>query len=346
MTVNHKAILFFNWFGTGIIMPVMSLMLLSRGCTLQTLSAAIGIYSVTVIVAEVPSGTFADLHGRKTAFLASCAAYMISFITLFFAFGFWSTAAAMLFQGLGRAFSSGSIEALIIEDSIEKSGEASLAKVTSSISVIRSIGIASGAILGGILPDVLNYSIHIAVRVASIITAGIAALLFLRENKRDGKIGTTLLDHLKMSKDLIMSGRTLIAILICICVFSVMLFTLETYWQPAFREIIPEDRQVMLGVICTLGFAATALGGFLMGKSKLNTGRSRWTAYSALAAGMAICLFILAFQRSALGFAAFYALAYLFLGGRFVNRPYKNISAQHNILQGTIWGILFSPNKH
>jgi MFS family permease len=323
MKLTHKLILFLNWLGTGIMMPVLSLALLSRGCTLQTLGVAFGIYSVIVIAGELPSGIFADIYGRKTAFLISCAANVISFVILLFSAGFWATAAAMLFQGLGRAFSSGSIEALMIEQSMEKYGENCLGRVTSSISVAQCSGIAVGALIGGVLPDYNDYTLHIAVRAALIIAVGLLALLLLRESGRDGTKRITLKEHLTESKNLLMNRRALKAILLCIGMASVMLFSLETYWQPALRAIAKGNPQLLSGVICTAGFAATALGSFVMGRIKPAPRRSRWAAYLCLIAGVAVSLLLLSFQKSAAGFAAMYVLFYLFLGA--VNVPEQTI---------------------
>jgi MFS family permease len=60
-----------------------------------------------------------------------------------------------------------------------------------------------------------------------------------------------------------------------------------------------------------------------MGRIKPASGNSRWTAYLCLLAGSAVCLFLLSFQKAAVGFAAMYVLFYLFLGA--VNVPEQTI---------------------
>ena len=106
----YKLIVFFNWFGSGLMMPVSSMILLSRGCTISTLSIAIGIYSAATIAMEVPSGIIADIYGRKKAYLLSCFAYIAAYCLICFSVSFWTIIPAMLVQGVGRAFSSGSLE--------------------------------------------------------------------------------------------------------------------------------------------------------------------------------------------------------------------------------------------
>ena len=61
MRKSVQLIYLLRFFGTGIILPVLSLLLLSRGATIETISLVIGLYSLTVILAEFPSGVFADL---------------------------------------------------------------------------------------------------------------------------------------------------------------------------------------------------------------------------------------------------------------------------------------------
>ena len=59
MRKSIQLIYLLRFFGTGIIIPVLSLLLLARGATIETISLVIGLYSLTVIVAEFPSGVFA-----------------------------------------------------------------------------------------------------------------------------------------------------------------------------------------------------------------------------------------------------------------------------------------------
>jgi predicted MFS family arabinose efflux permease len=206
---------------------------------------------------------------------------------------------------------------------MERYGENCLSRVTSSISVAQCSGIAIGALIGGVLPDYNDYTLHIAVRAALMIAVGLLALLLLGESGLEGKQRITLKEHLAKSRNLLINRRALKAILLCIGMASVMLFSLETYWQPELKAIAEGNSQLLFGVICTAGFAATALGSFVMGRLKPASRNSRWTAYLCLLAGSAVCLFLLSFQKAAVGFAAMYVLFYLFLGA--VNVPEQTI---------------------
>ena len=56
---------------TGLMLPIMSLMIISRGAGTEFLPLIVGTYSLTAILFEFPSGVFSDLFGRKKTFLIS-----------------------------------------------------------------------------------------------------------------------------------------------------------------------------------------------------------------------------------------------------------------------------------
>ena len=80
MSLSHKILFFLNSFSTGILTPVLTLVLCSHGANISTVSVFLGIFAVTVMVLEVPSGVFADLKGRKNTFLMSHIFIWLSFL--------------------------------------------------------------------------------------------------------------------------------------------------------------------------------------------------------------------------------------------------------------------------
>jgi len=74
-----QLVFFLRMLATGIISPVLALMLLAHGGTIETVSLLIGVYSVTVVAAEFPSGVLADLFGQRRTFLLSTLFGVLSF---------------------------------------------------------------------------------------------------------------------------------------------------------------------------------------------------------------------------------------------------------------------------
>jgi MFS family permease len=220
----------------------------------------------------------------------------------------------MILQGMGRAFSSGSIDALAMEDALERGGEGSISGAASSLSVYQSVGIAAGALIGGLLPNYQDYTLHLMVRMGLLITVTFLAAFFLKEQRTDCVQKITLRGHLSQSRALFAAKRTLRDILLCIMAASVVLFSVETYWQPAFAAIAADNAQALSGVLCAAGFAATTLSSFVMGRLKLGEQRQWWITYFILLGGMALSVLILAFQHTIGGFTALYILFYASLG--------------------------------
>ena len=59
-----QGIIFLKNMATGILAPMLTLALLQHGANIRTISLFIGLYSATIILAEFPSGVFADLCGK------------------------------------------------------------------------------------------------------------------------------------------------------------------------------------------------------------------------------------------------------------------------------------------
>ena len=89
MKPAQRLILFLHSFSGGVLMPILSLLLLERGCDLRTLPLVLGVYSATVILCEVPTGVCADLLGRKKTFLISCALGVGSMLALLLSGSVW-----------------------------------------------------------------------------------------------------------------------------------------------------------------------------------------------------------------------------------------------------------------
>ena len=314
MSPLQGIVLFLNWFGAGLLQPILSLLLLSRGCTIQTLPLALGVYSLTVLVLEVPSGVFADWRGRRTTFLASLVFYLISFALMLSARAFSAVAAAMVAQGAGRAFSSGSLDALIIDGAVARLGEGALPRVSAQLMVLQSAGVALGALLGGFLPESAGFRLHLVVRVVLLILTGLLGGLFLREDLRPGQGRPGLRDQLAQSAALLHGNRPFWSILCCMTALAGLMALVETYWQPAFKDLVPAGPNWQLSLLCTGGFLLTTLVSLLTGRIKAASLEIRWSGYFTLQISLGGAALLLALPLGPIGFIGGYLLFYALLG--------------------------------
>ena len=312
-----QIIYFLRFFATGTIVPVLTLMLLTRGATIETLSLIIGLYSVTVIAAEFPSGVFADLYGRRRAFLLSCVLYLASYCLFLFSRSAAALLIGMVANGLSRAFASGSVEALMIDDATLR--QVPLERVTARLSILESAGLAAGALTGGLLADVgSRFSANLGVNiVTSAVLMGIT-VLFVREAPREQThlsnmshrqlFGKQVRDSLAFAK----KRGTVRVLLVFSLLMGFGLSAVEIYWQPALAS-----HQVVywiFGAVSFAGFAFVMLGSWAAQRVISKHPDAGVALLLLLKAPLGIALVLFAFAGGAYSIIAIYLVLYLLIG--------------------------------
>lgn len=336
----YSIILFLNSFLTGILTPVISLLLLDKGATLSNLSLILGIYAFTVIVLELPTGIIADVFGRKKSFCLSIIVSLVSFIILLFGKGFILLSIGMMFYGLSRALSSGSFDALFIDYYIDNYGKDKLHNITTRLNVLEALGMSTGALTGGMLPKITNtyfslssiYDLNIILRLILASVVVILGFIFITEsavNNKENRI--SIKQHIINSSSIVAKNSTIICVFISVFSTGFFLSSLETFWQPHFLSLLPNNSFMgLLGVMAFLYFAAATLGSIgsnkLIKKYKFNT----YKMYLILRTLIAVSMIIAAIQTNIPIFMFFYSTIYLLFGmanipeGVILNREIPN----------------------
>ncbi len=302
---------------TGILASVLSLALLQHGGSIQTISLLLGLYSFTVILTEFPSGVFADLYGRKTSFLLSAALCFFSYCVFLVSQSVGVLCLALVLNGLGRAFASGSIDALAIDQAGEH-GQ-SLEWVTSRLAMLESAGLALGALLGGILSGIgSRYLGNIGVN------AGIHVLLFFltalfvheapRERQQEAVSGSlrSFVSQAGGSLAFLKQRGTIRILTVFALLTGFALSSVETYWQPALLSMQPV--YWIYGAVSFSGFAFV-MGGSWLAERLLRRSAARGVALLlAIKALLGISLLLLFFPKGQFAFIAVYLVIYAFVG--------------------------------
>ncbi len=318
----YSFILLLNSYITGLLVPVFSLLLIDKGATLSKLSILIGIYSFSVIVLELPTGIMADIIGKKKTFCLSLIISLIFSVVILSGNGLVILYIGMLLYGLNRSISSGSFEALFIDSYINEFGKDRLHVVTTRINVIDTLGLSAGALTGGYLPEISSkyfssigmYDLSLIVRIILIIIILIFAMVYIKETVvNENKKQVSLFEHIKNSSNIVIENKNIICIFISVFSTGFLFSSLETYWQPHFISLMPNnDAMFLLGVMAFIYFAAAMAGNIIYGRvfSKLNTKKM----YMLLRSILAMVLIITASQTNMVLFMVFYSLIYLFFG--------------------------------
>lgn len=336
----YSLILFLNSYLSGILVPILSLLLLDKGATLSNLSIILGLYAFTVIILEIPTGIIADVFGRKKSFCLSLIISIISLITLLFGKGFILLSLGMMLYGFSRALSSGSFDAMFIDYYIDNFGKDKLHNITTRLSVLEALGMSAGALSGGFFPKITNsyftglgsYDLNLIIRIIFAITVTVLSFVFIQETnsfKKEERI--PLRQHIKNSSLIVTKNSTVICIFISVFSTGFFLSSLETYWQPHFITLLPSnDSMGLLGLMAFLYFAAATLGSISSNKLIKKYNFDAKKMYIVIRLMLAVSLILTALQTKVPVFMAFYSSIYLLFGlanvpeGVILNREIPN----------------------
>ena len=320
---RYAGILALSYFSTGLLVSVLSLIMLDKGLTLGGIALAVGIYSVTAAVLEVPSGIAADMLGRKRTFIISLFVSAAAFAVLILMHGPAWVMIAVALTGAGKAMSSGTIEALFISRHNAAFGADRLPKAMRILALAESVGLASGALLGGFLPSASNwllpgmgvYDLNLLLRVVlSLLLAGLTALLIpcdRGERPERVRLGA----HLRESVRVVRQSHTLKWLLIATAGLGITLCALESYWQPLLLGLLGGGQKTgMLGVLSMLYFGAVMAGNLVSEKLLSRHIVGEKAMYLAGRAAMLVCMVGAALIAQPVIFMALYCLMYFCLG--------------------------------
>lgn len=187
---NRLAILSaMRWFPTGLVIPVLVLMLGARGLPLNQVGQVMALYSVVALSLELPTGGLADSWGRKPVIVAS-AALQATGLALLTVFGsLFAILLAVAVLGAARALSSGPVESWFVDTLMDpQPGEVEAGLARGQIAEALALG--GGSVIGGLLPSLgsglptsgagfLALSIPFAVASVMVVAFAIAAALLI-----------------------------------------------------------------------------------------------------------------------------------------------------------------------
>ncbi|HEX5543021.1 MAG TPA: MFS transporter [Micromonospora sp.] len=141
-----------RWFASGLMFPVQVLLFTARGLDLPTTGLLLALYAALIVLLELPSGSLADLLGRRRTMLLSHTAFITAMAAMAVAQQWWHFAGAVTLSAIGRALGSGPLEAWYVDTVRAADATASLRTGLSRGWAIEALGLGVGAIIGGAAP--------------------------------------------------------------------------------------------------------------------------------------------------------------------------------------------------
>ena len=151
---NIKLEYIFRFIGNFSITEAIWVLYLSyKGMSLAEIGILEGIFHITSLLSEVPSGALADLMGRKKVMILSCISSMISACIMLISSQMWQFTIAFIFSAWSFNLMSGSEDALLYDSFLYLGEEKQYYKVNSHLEVIIEVAQGLATFVGGMLAE-------------------------------------------------------------------------------------------------------------------------------------------------------------------------------------------------
>lgn len=138
-----------KWF--MLVMPIIVLFYNENGLKMKDILVLQGIYSISIVALEIPSGYMADLWGRKKTIVFGSILGFVGYLIYCFSFNFWGFMLAEIILGLGQSFISGADSALLFETLANQNKQELYVKHEGRLAAFGNLAEAIAGITGGLL---------------------------------------------------------------------------------------------------------------------------------------------------------------------------------------------------
>lgn len=319
---------YLHWTVVGLLIPVIILIFQSRGLNLTEVGIVMAVWIGSTTILEIPVGGLADTIGRKKTYSYSLVLTLLGCLNLLYANSLSSILISAMFLGASRAVYSGTLDAWFYDAFARIPGDNSYHTAMAKVNVFVTVGLATGCLLGGVLPnsmvssyfesfDVYDISIFVT-SVSSIILLFLTRLLLPDEQRRIKESHkNTIIIAVKTSVQALnfsLHHRTLRLVIQATLVFGATMSAVENLWQPYLSELMGMQSKdlTLFGIISALYFLMSALSSIVSVPLLKVFGGSHKALMFVTRALAGLSLILLANTNNTMSFALLY-LTFFFL---------------------------------
>lgn len=271
---NIKSLYFIKlskWF--TLVMPIIVIFYKDNGLNMSEIMLLKSIYSVAVVILEIPSGYCADVWGRRNSLLLGVGLAFSGFVLYSFSYNFIFFLFAEIILGMGHSLISGADSAMLYDTLAEDKRKEDYLKYEGKISSMGNFAEAIAGIIGGLLAAV---SLRLPFVCQSFIAfIGIPAAYLLIEPKSSISNGHKgIKDILKVVKLALVKNKLLRWNIILSSTIGCATLSMAWFAQPYFQKLdIPISYYGILWTILNLSAALTSIFAYkidrILGQKKL-----------------------------------------------------------------------------
>jgi len=338
---TYFALISLFWFATVLPAAVQILLAEARGLELSDIGIIMGVYGVTKVLLEVPTGGLADAIGRKPVTLIALLFTLASEVVILLAFSLPMFLLFAVLSGIGRTLISGAPEAWFIDSLQAADPEVEVQPALAQANTFELFALAIGTLLGGFLPMLFTnlpaegtavltpFSMTIVASGIMFVVTFLVVLFFMREQRSDDSEEVACFRALPqvIGTAFDLSRRNPVILLLFGTTFAsgLALSSLETFWQPNFARLLGDavENSFIFGVLLAGSFGLAMVGSL----SSIPLSRLLGKRYSVVAALFQALqggfLILLALQSLPIAAGAFFWLVYFSRG--VINSPHATL---------------------
>lgn len=210
-----------------------------RGMNLLQIGLLEGIFHITGMFTEIPSGAMADLFGRKRSMIVGRIFLTMSCIVMLFSRNFMGFAFGFILHAWSYNFNSGSEEALLYDSLKMIDREESYAKINGKINFVIEVSQGIAIVTGGVLAEIsYNWCYFVCIVIALLC---FMPLVFMTEPPVKSektvkeKLSSVLSHHFKTSWNIVKNDKRIFFIVVYYSIiftaYTVLLFYSQQFFQ-------------------------------------------------------------------------------------------------------------------
>lgn len=251
-----------------------------KGMNLVQIGLLEGIFHVTGLLSEIPTGALADLFGRRRILIIGRMMSLISAIIMLFSNSFLGFAMGFILSAWGYNLNSGSEEALIYDTLKELKKEDEYLKINGKINLIIEISQGLAVFIGGILSQ-----IDFSISYITAIIIGIISLTFSFNFKEvdirdDFEERITIINHFKKSMKILKDNKKLLNIIMFFPIVYTFSAIVYFYGQQFLNDL--GYSRLNISIIFLLNGILSAIGAILSDKIYKKYNASGWLSISMI----------------------------------------------------------------
>ncbi len=215
-------------------MPIVVPFYESNGLSMKDIMILQAVYSIAIVVLEIPSGYLADVIGRKKTLIIGAVFGILGFTTYSLSIGFIGFLVAEIILGIGQSCISGADSAMLYDSLLERGEEKQYTRFEGRITSLGNVAEAIAGILGGLLVGITIRAPYIAQTFVAFIALP-AAITLVEPTRKIPLIKAEMMEIIQIAKFALITDRPLRRNILFSAITGTATLTMAWFAQPFFE---------------------------------------------------------------------------------------------------------------